>query len=437
MQVLDWDLCSRAVEHTLPSRDSQAQHAIVPQATPADVASNKHRELPTCVRSGWKQDLCHSCPCNQLFIGVIDLTDSATYPLGLPWPTPTISSRAGDTRVSMHRPADVGSENARSDKSKHQPSAENKMHFKSFFLSTIFSVVVAQDLVSVLKSQPDLSTLLGALEKIPELTKTVAAACNITILAPTNDAFACIPPNSEVGKALAAGDTEAITALIAYHVLNGTYESTDFKKTPTFVHSLLTPALTIGGEAVTNVTKGQNVELILNGTAAEIISGGGKVSSVTQANIQVGGITIHKIDEVLAIPSKASVTAQAAGLTSAVNALTKASLATTVDSVADLTIFVPTNEAFKSIPAGIDVKTLTNVLTYHAITGSVLFSTDLSNTSVASLQGGKIMVTVTDAGVMVNQAKVVVADVLIANGVAHVIDGVLLPPMTKGRRWIG
>lgn len=45
--------------------------------------------------------------------------------------------------------------------------------------------------------------------------------------------------------------------------------------------------------------------------------------------------------------------------------------------------------------------------------------------------------TVSDAGVMVNQAKVVMADVLIANGVAHVIDGVLMPPMAKGRRWVG
>lgn len=158
------------------------------------------------------------------------------------------------------------------------------MHFTSlFYLSTILGAVAAQDLVSVLKSQPDLSTLLGALQKIPESTKTVAAACNITILAPTNDAFACIPSDSAVGKALAAGDAEAITALISYHVLNGTYKSTDFKETPTFANSLLTPALTIGGEAVTNVTKGQNAELILNGTAAEIISGGGAVSTVTQA----------------------------------------------------------------------------------------------------------------------------------------------------------
>ncbi|KXT01321.1 hypothetical protein AC578_2703 [Pseudocercospora eumusae] len=310
------------------------------------------------------------------------------------------------------------------------------MHFTSFFLSTILSAVVAQDLVSVLKSQPDLSTLLAALEKIPDVTKTVAAACNITILAPTNDAFACVPPESAVGKALAAGDTEAITALISYHVLNGTYRSTDFKKTPTFVNSLLTPALTIGGEAVTNVTKGQNVELILNGSNAEVISGRGKVSSVTKANIQVGGITIHKIDQVLTIPAKASVVAQAAGLTSAVDALTKASLAKVVDSLANLTIFVPTNEAFKSVPADISVETLTEVLTYHAVKGSVLFSTDLSNTSVTTLQGADIVVTVSDDGVMVNQAKVVKADVLIANGVAHVIDRVLMPPIGKGRRWV-
>ncbi len=42
-------------------------------------------------------------------------------------------------------------------------------------------------------------------------------------------------------------------------------------------------------------------------------------------------------------------------------------------------------------------------------------------------QGGKVKVTVKDEEVMINDAKVVKADVACSNGVIHVIDSVLLP----------
>jgi transforming growth factor-beta-induced protein len=53
-------------------------------------------------------------------------------------------------------------------------------------------------------------------------------------------------------------------------------------------------------------------------------------------------------------------------------------------------------------------------------------SADLSNTSVATLNGQKIKVDLTD-GVKINESKVVAADVEGKNGVIHVIDRVLLP----------
>merc|ERR1712034_30815 len=60
--------------------------------------------------------------------------------------------------------------------------------------------------------------------------------------------------------------------------------------------------------------------------------------------------------------------------------------------------------------------------------GVVGYSTDLQNgTSLMTVQGNNVTITVDDDGVFVNSAKVIVADVLVANGVVHVIDNVLNP----------
>jgi transforming growth factor-beta-induced protein len=53
-------------------------------------------------------------------------------------------------------------------------------------------------------------------------------------------------------------------------------------------------------------------------------------------------------------------------------------------------------------------------------------SKDLSNTSVATLNGQKIKIDITN-GVKINDSKVTTADISGTNGVVHVIDKVLIP----------
>lgn len=113
--------------------------------------------------------------------------------------------------------------------------------------------------------------------------------------------------------------------------------------------------------------------------------------------------------------------------------MAKADLVKTVDETKDLTVFVPSNDAFAaiaSIAANASVETIATVLKYHVIAGSVLYSTDLKNTTVKTLGGGSITVTVANGSVFVNQAKVIIPNVLVANGVVHVIDSVLNPGNT-------
>jgi uncharacterized surface protein with fasciclin (FAS1) repeats len=97
-----------------------------------------------------------------------------------------------------------------------------------------------------------------------------------------------------------------------------------------------------------------------------------------------------------------------------------------------LTLFAPTDDAFAALPDGTvenllkNLKELAKVLKYHLVKGNI-FSSDLNNgSSVATVLGSPINISTTE-GVLVNNAKVIQADMEASNGVIHVIDKVLLP----------
>ena len=116
-----------------------------------------------------------------------------------------------------------------------------------------------------------------------------------------------------------------------------------------------------------------------------------------------------------------------------VEAVKKAELVEALSADGPFTVFAPTDEAFKNLFSQLGVEgikdlsaeQLTPILTYHVVSGKVM-STDLSNASVATLNGQKIKIDLTN-GVKINESKVVAADVEGKNGVIHVIDRVLLP----------
>lgn len=114
-------------------------------------------------------------------------------------------------------------------------------------------------------------------------------------------------------------------------------------------------------------------------------------------------------------------------------ALQAAGLVDTLKGTGPFTVFAPTDAAFAKIPnatlnALLANKTqLTAVLTYHVVPGKVM-STDLKNGMMAkTVQGENLTIKLENGGVMVNNAKVVQADIVCTNGVIHVIDTVLMP----------
>lgn len=115
-----------------------------------------------------------------------------------------------------------------------------------------------------------------------------------------------------------------------------------------------------------------------------------------------------------------------------VTALTAADLVDTLSGSGPFTVLAPTDEAFEKIPAKdladllADKVKLVKVLTYHVIAGKVMSKDIVKMREANTLEGSMVSVDATD-GVMVNDAKVITADIECTNGVIHVIDTVLMP----------
>ncbi len=126
-------------------------------------------------------------------------------------------------------------------------------------------------------------------------------------------------------------------------------------------------------------------------------------------------------------------TAVAAGTFSTlVAAVTAAGLVETLKGKGPFTVFAPTDDAFKKLPAGTveallkDIPKLTKILTYHVVPGKVTAGQVVELTSAETVEGSSLKIDASD-GVKINNAMVVTPDIMTDNGVIHVIDTVLIP----------
>jgi uncharacterized surface protein with fasciclin (FAS1) repeats len=129
-------------------------------------------------------------------------------------------------------------------------------------------------------------------------------------------------------------------------------------------------------------------------------------------------------------------TAVAAGSFHAlVAAVQAAGLGDTLKGTGPFTVFAPTDDAFNKLPAGTvetllkpeNKEKLKSILLYHVVAGDVTAAKVMKMFSAKTLNGQELKVMVKDGTVMVNEAKVIKADIAVSNGVIHVIDTVLLP----------
>lgn len=273
-----------------------------------------------------------------------------------------------------------------------------------------------QNVVQLAQGNNDLSTLEAALGKFPDLLSSLSTGGQVTVFAPTNNAFDNLL--EAVGQSsLDDVPDEVLRELLEYHVVAGSTLSNQLSNGD---------VTTAGGEKIAVMTSGG---VTLNGTA-----------EVTTADVRATNGIVHIIDEVLVPPSIQPVIGTIVApayfnrnfttLIAAVKAASPSILSALL-SPSDKTLFAPTNEAFAA--AGISSlptqQMLDAVLKYHVIGAEVASSQIAAGSSAAPTLNGEIYLSNNNGGVFINGAtKVITADVDATNGVVHVIDRVLMPP---------
>jgi len=122
--------------------------------------------------------------------------------------------------------------------------------------------------------------------------------------------------------------------------------------------------------------------------------------------------------------------------TTLVAAVKQAGLVDALSNQGPFTVFAPTNAAFDKLPKGTvedllkpeNKEKLTDILQYHVYVGNLKTDYMQDGQTYNQVNGGNITISKKDGKVTVNNSAVIVASIPAANGIIHVIDGVLLPP---------
>lgn len=252
-------------------------------------------------------------------------------------------------------------------------------------------------------------------------------------MAPSNAAIDNIPYTALNGI-WDPDNKDATIPLLQYHILQTTVALGGLAAGPTYFETTL-----LTSSAYTNVTTGQGLLVNKQGEdTTVVISGQGSRCSVTQTDIPFKGGLVQVVDNLLIPPSQIDKTAQAFGAVSFLGSLYAAKLMPDIAYRKNVTIFAPAASAYKTVGGtlqGLNATQLARIMNYHIVPDRVLDSKSLVNgtnlTTLAKDPSGQItaQIHVRQDGnsLFVNTAQIVQPDILLANGVMHLIGNVLNP----------
>ncbi len=272
------------------------------------------------------------------------------------------------------------------------------------------------DIVTTAARAGQFQTLVNALAATG-LDDALKASGHFTVFAPTDKAFAKLPPGT-LDKLLKPENREQLAAILKYHVVPSTIR---VPKMPP--RHRLKEATTLNGKKIRFTRDGQTVRV----NDAKILT----------RNIACSNGTIQVIDGVLIPPSNdlTAVAEQAGSFKVLRKALDAAGLTETVQTQGPFTVLAPTDAAFAKLPKKVlqdllkpaNKKALANILLYHVIPGRVTAREAFAAGSAETLLKQDVRFNVNAGRLRVNQANVEQTDVEASNGLIHVIDQVLLP----------
>jgi uncharacterized surface protein with fasciclin (FAS1) repeats len=289
------------------------------------------------------------------------------------------------------------------------------------------------NIVELAESVPELSTLVAAVVG-GDLVDTLSSPGPFTVFAPTNDAFAKLPPGT-LDALMKPENKDQLVDILTYHVLPEEVKAGDLDSF----------------QAVTTV-EGKPLHAVSWGGKVQVGPSLSSLSTVTSADNSASNGVVHIIDQVLLPPaapapspagqSIVDLAKTVPELSTLVEALVAGGLVDTLASPGPFTVFAPSNRAFERLPPGTvesllkpeNKDQLVDILTFHVLPGRVL-STDLDYEQKPTTLEGKPLDITSAEGLVIIRGNafdgtytfVESADNLATNGVVHIIDDVLNP----------
>ncbi|KAI4858850.1 FAS1 domain-containing protein [Hypoxylon rubiginosum] len=170
-----------------------------------------------------------------------------------------------------------------------------------------------------------------------------------------------------------------------------------------------------------------NLRRQANGTAPSqlrISTGLGKITNVIQGDIPYDGGIIHITDSYFTMPQSLSSTSKETGQTAFVEQLSQSNTTSKLDNTQSVTVFLPSNAAFASSNSSTPSSQL---VSDHVVPG-VSYLPDLQDGTILTTQRGETLaISVRSGRYYVNGGLITQANLVLENGVAHVVNKVLQP----------
>ena len=289
------------------------------------------------------------------------------------------------------------------------------------------------NIVEIAMDTPDLSNLVAALSVADGNLVDVLSGGEFTVLAPTNEAFETFLAANGF-MSLSEVPTDVLSNILLNHVISGTINSTNLVDAGS-------------GYSTTNASNmdGDNLSLYFDTSSGVTFNG---ISSVVAADIVASNGIVHVVDEVIGLPTVVTFAVSNPALSTLVAALTTEGLSVDIVSIlsssdepSPFTVFAPTNDAFGSLLAELELNALGDIpvdileatLGTHVAPEANVRSTDLVDGMSVNTISSTITVSLSDGAKLIDpngrESNIIAVDIQAYNGVVHVIDNVLLPQL--------
>lgn len=235
---------------------------------------------------------------------------------------------------------------------------------------------------------------------------------DFTILAPTEAAFAALPPG-ELDDLQLPRNLPQLLARLRFHLVPGTRP---------FGH--------LNVAAGVETVEGARLFTYVDAAGLAFANG----AAIERANRPTAaGSLVHEVGAFLEVPPSLTEALTDPELDTLELLLATAALVPALEGTEPLTLFAPDEAAFAALPAGTvddlqlpqNAAVLTTLLESHALAASSPSSTIADGDLLGTLSGTEIAVTDDGALLLDGIARLVTPDVFLRNGVLHVIDAVL------------